>query len=90
VKISIPALIAVALLTTAGFSTQAFANNDEDNQIAQCVDDNSDEGQSEAVVNAYCQCASAATGNFGVVISEWEKTHADQQEACSKKAGWKY
>jgi hypothetical protein len=90
VKLTIPALIAVALLTTTGLSTQAFANNDEDNQIAECVDDNSDAGQSEDVLTAYCQCASAATGNFGVAISDWEKTHADQQEACSKEAGWKY
>jgi hypothetical protein len=89
-KISVPALLAAALLLAAPLSQPAYANNDEDAQIAQCIDDNSDEGQSEDVLNSYCQCASGKANNFGVRISDWEKSHADAQEACSKEAGWKY
>ncbi|MDB5524465.1 MAG: hypothetical protein JWM58_2228 [Rhizobium sp.] len=69
---------------------QAFANADEDAQIAQCVDDNSDSGQTENTIEAYCACASEKVGSFGVSITDWEKNHADEQEACSKQAKWKY
>ena len=90
VKISIPTLFAAALLMTAPFAGQAFANNDEDAQIAACVDDNDDSGQTEETLTTYCQCASGKVGNFSTPISAWEKSHADEQEACSKEAGWKY
>jgi hypothetical protein len=85
-----PALLAAALLATGLLAGPALANNDEDAQIAQCIDDNSDAGQSETTLNAYCQCASGKANNFAVVISDWEKSHADSQEECSKEAGWKY
>jgi hypothetical protein len=90
VKLSTAALLIPTLFIAAPFAGPAFANNDEDNQIAQCVDDNSDGGQSEATLETYCQCASGKANDFGVVISQWEKGHADAQEACSKEAGWKY
>jgi hypothetical protein len=85
-----PALLAATLCATAMLASPALANNDEDAQIAQCIDDNSDAGQSEQTLTTYCQCASGQANNFAVVISEWEKSHADAQEECSKEAGWKY
>ena len=89
-RISLTVLFAASLLGAATFSSPVYANNDEDAQIDQCVDDNDDSGQSEDVLTTYCQCASGKANNFGVRISDWEKTHADAQEACSKEAGWKY
>jgi hypothetical protein len=89
-RISVPALFAASLFMAAPLAQPAYANNDEDAQIDQCIDDNDDAGQSEDVLNAYCQCASGKANDFGVRISDWEKTHADAQEACSKEAGWKY
>ena len=89
-RLTIPALFATAVFVALPFAGQALANNDEDAQIAKCIDDNSDEGQSEETLTAYCQCASSKMNDFGASITNWEKQHADEQEACSKEAGWKY
>eukprot|EP01035_Chromulina_nebulosa_P057468 gene57468-78746_t len=78
--------LAAAAMLALPLTQPAFANNDEDAQISQCIDDNSDEGQSADTLTAYCQCASAKTGDFGVEISVWEKNHADAQEADQSPA----
>jgi hypothetical protein len=90
VKVSIVALFATTLFLAAPLAGPALANNDEDAQIAQCVDDNSDAGQSEDTLETYCQCASGKMNDFGASVTAWEKQHADEQETCSKQAGWKY
>lgn len=90
VRRTVAALSAAILLSIMPFAGQAFANNDEDAQIDQCIDDNSDAGQSEETLTIYCQCASGKMNDFGASVTAWEKNHADQQEACSKEAGWKY
>ena len=87
---TISALFAATLFLTMPFAGQAFANNDEDAQIDQCIEDNSDAGQTEETLTTYCQCASGKMNDFGASVTAWEKNHADQQEACSKEAGWKY
>lgn len=87
-------LSTVALLMSCSLFSlpagQVLANADEDAQIAQCVDDNSDAGQTEQTIETYCACASEKVGAFGVSITDWEKNHADAQEECSKQAKWKY
>jgi len=87
----ISTILLSSLLLVAPFAGQAYANADEDAQIAECIEDNDDAGQSAETLQAYCDCASTAMGTFGQqTVSDWEKTHADEQEACSKQAGWRY
>ena len=87
----ISCILLSSLLLVAPFAGQAQANADEDAQIAECIEDNADAGQSDETLQAYCDCASTAMGTFGQqAVSDWEKTHADEQESCSKQAGWRY
>lgn len=40
---------------------------------------------------SYCSCANEAmSSSNSKTITEWEKQNADDQEACSKAASWKY
>jgi murein L,D-transpeptidase YafK len=63
---------------------------DDVNWINKCVADNKDEGQTQAIVTAYCTCMNNEMSNSETKsITAWEKTHKAENEACSKKAGWK-
>ena len=63
---------------------------DDVNWINKCIADNKDEGQTRAVLVAYCTCMNNEMSSSETKsITEWEKTHKKETEACSKKAGWK-
>jgi hypothetical protein len=63
---------------------------DDVNWINKCIADNKDEGQTRAVLVAYCTCMNNEMSSSETKsITEWEKTHKKEAEACSKKAGWK-
>lgn len=60
--------------------------------IGQCLEDNADEGQTTETLATYCSCANEKMmqDNSGaeIDISQWEKLNPDDQESCSKEAGW--
>lgn len=66
------------------------AGSDDVKWINQCIKDNADEGQSASVVRAYCTCMNNKMSDDETQsITQWEKTHRKEEEACSKQAGWK-
>jgi hypothetical protein len=84
--------IAVAILALSAFAAAgpASANADDTKWINQCVKDNADQGQTTAVTTAYCTCMdNKMSDNETQSITQWEKTHKTEADACSKQAGWK-
>ena len=82
---------ALALAASTTLTTPAFAEVDGEQRVANCIDDNNDAGQTDAVLMTYCCCANEQMSSTGYRrITEWEKADADDQEECSKAAGWKY
>ncbi len=87
-KINISLLI---LIASAAFGSPSFAGSADDAKwIGQCVIDNKDEGQSVDTVQKYCTCMNdKMSDNETQSITQWEKTHKVEDEACSALAGWK-
>ena len=84
--------IAFAVLFAASVlgSGLAYADADDTKWVAQCVSDNKDEKASVEVISKYCTCMnSKMSSNETQSITQWEKTHVTEQEACSKQAGWR-
>ncbi|HZK91557.1 MAG TPA: hypothetical protein VFC56_15540 [Stellaceae bacterium] len=71
-------------------STVAFADADDAKWVSQCVQDNKDEKASVEVITKYCTCMNNKMGtNETQSITQWEKTHATERQACDKESGWK-
>jgi hypothetical protein len=84
----IAATIAASLLCFASVPA-AWANSDDAAWIKRCVSDNSDQNQSDATIASYCSCMNnKMSSNETLSITAWEKTHPNEQEACSKESGW--
>lgn len=86
-KIKIVLFFAVAMLA----SHATFAGNADDIKwVAQCLDDNKNEGKSLDVVKIYCECMNdKMSENETLSITQWEKTHPKEEAECDAKAGWK-
>jgi hypothetical protein len=86
-------LFALAVLSSVALpfgATSVLANADDAAWIKRCVADNANEGAKETVVAAYCACMNnKMSSNETLSVTAWEKTHPDEQAACSKEAGWK-
>jgi hypothetical protein len=83
------ALIAIAGVAMAPGVGPAFAADDAA-RIKQCVADNQGEGQSAAVVEAYCSCMSKKMpASETQSVTTWENSHSSEQTACSQEAGAK-
>jgi hypothetical protein len=88
-KLSRIALIAIAVVAMASGLGPAFAADDSA-RIKQCVDDNQGEGQTAAVVAAYCDCMSKKmSASETQSVTTWENSHSSEQTACSQEAGAK-
>jgi len=84
--------IAFAVLFAASMlgSALAYADADDAKWVAQCVSDNKDEKAAVEVITKYCACMNnKMSSNETQSITQWEKTHVTEQEACSKQAGWR-
>jgi hypothetical protein len=90
-KASIMTLLTLsAALALGAVNPTAAQTVDDVNWINKCIADNKDEGQTRAVLVAYCTCMNNEMSSSETKsISEWEKTHKKEAEACGKKAGWK-
>lgn len=81
--------LAVVLLSSVVAGPALAQNSDDVKWIGQCVTDNKDEGQTPAVITAYCTCMNNKMGsNETRSITQWEKANPRTQEACSKEAKW--
>ena len=66
------------------------ATTDDVKWINQCVDDNKNEGAKKDVILKYCTCMNnKMDDNETRSITQWEKTHKKEMDACSRQAGWK-
>ena len=84
--------VAFALLLAASMfaSAAALADADDAKWVSQCVSDNKDEKASVEVITKYCTCMNGKmSSNETQSITQWEKTHVAEQEACSQQAGWR-
>jgi len=83
-------LLALTAAVAIAAATPATASSDDAAWIKRCVSDNKDEGQTAATLAAYCSCMNdKMSENETLSITAWEKTHPNEQEACSKEAGWR-
>lgn len=86
-KLAAVAFMAIVSLMFAGL---AFADADDAKWIAQCIKDNQDAKVAPEVVAKYCTCMNnKMDSNETQSITQWEKTHPKEREACDKEAGWK-
>lgn len=85
--LTLAAAVAVGAVMAAG---PARADADDAKWVAQCVKDNKDEGQTVEVVTSYCTCMNNKMSSDETrSITQWEKSHKREMEACSTQAGWK-
>lgn len=89
-------LCAVAIsfsgLTIAANETKSVSSSSSDDikWIAKCMDDNKDQGKPAEVVSKYCECmVEKMDDNETQTVTQWEKTHPQEQKECDEKAGWK-
>lgn len=84
--------VALALIASIMVSGAARAQTTDDVKwINQCVADNKGEpGATPDIALKYCTCMNNKMGdNENRSITQWEKTHETEKNACSKEAGWK-
>jgi hypothetical protein len=89
-KLTQAALLAFSAVVALTAVTPARADSDDVKWVGQCVSDNKDEGQSVDVVTSYCSCMNdQMSSSESQSITQWEKTHKKEMDACAAKAGWK-
>jgi len=82
-------IAAVLFSVCALASSAAFADADDAKWVAQCVSDNKDEKASIEVITKYCTCMNnKMSSNETQSITQWEKTHVAERQACDKESGW--
>jgi len=84
-------LVMLAVAGGLALPALSFAHADADDVkwIRQCVVDNKDEGQTSATVRSYCTCMNNLMSSSETrTITQWEKTHKKEADACGTKAGW--
>ena len=86
----IPAFVMlVAGSMLASSATLAQLSKDDVKWINQCIADNKG-AAAEGVIRKYCMCMNEKMDNNETKsITQWEKTHAKEREACDKESGWK-
>ena len=89
-KLTQAALLAFSAVVALTAVTPARADSDDVKWVGQCVSDNKDEGQSVDVVTSYCSCMNdQMSSSESQSITQWERTHKKEMDACAAKAGWK-
>jgi hypothetical protein len=84
------ALIATAAVAASVPALAQRQSADDTKWITACVSDNKDEGQSAPVVLKYCTCMNnKMSDNETQSITQWEKSHPTERQACDKAAGWR-
>ncbi len=84
---------AAAVLLLAGLAftanTASAVTTDDVKWINQCVKDNKG-AAADATILKYCTCMNnKMSDDEAQSITQWEKTHVAEREACDKESGWK-
>jgi hypothetical protein len=89
-KYLVGAIVLAASFAAIPASAQRM-NADDLKWVNQCIDDSKGEpGATPAIARAYCICMNEKMpDNETRSITQWEKTHRTEREACDKQAGWK-
>ena len=86
-------VLSIALALPLAASSIAFADTTEDDVtwINQCIADNKGQpGGTEEIVRKYCMCMNEKMDtNERRSVTQWEKSHRAERDACSKDAGWR-
>lgn len=83
-------LLAGSLVVPSGAALAQRMNADDLKWVNQCIDDNKNEGATQAVVRKYCICMNEKMDNTETrSITQWEKANPRARDACSREAGWK-
>jgi hypothetical protein len=83
-------LLAAAFILPSGAALAQRMNADDLKWVNQCLDDNKNEGATQAVVRKYCVCMNEKMDNNETrSITQWEKANPRTREACSREAGWR-
>ncbi len=82
--------VGTILFASSLLAGAARADSDDVKWIAQCMKDNQDAKVSAAVISKYCTCMNnKMSSDETQSITQWEKTHVREREACDREAGWK-
>jgi len=82
--------IAISMIAFFGLIGTAWGDSDDVKWIAQCLKDNQAAKVDASVIQKYCACMNdKMSSNETRSITQWEKTHVTEREACDKEAGWK-
>ena len=85
-----PLAAALLIAASAFVSTAALAGPDDAKWVAQCVSDNQNEKAAIEVITKYCTCMNnKMSDNETQSITQWEKTHVAERQACDKESGWR-
>jgi len=89
-KYIVGAIVLAVSFAASPVSAQKM-NADDLKWVNQCIDDSKGEpGATPAIARAYCICMNEKMEDSEMrSITQWEKTHATEREACDKQAGWK-
>ena len=83
-------VIAASFIAVLGLAGRARADSDDVKWIAQCMKDNQDAKVDASVIQKYCSCMNNKMSSHETQsISQWEKTHVAERQACDKESGWK-
>jgi hypothetical protein len=85
-------VVAFALLAASALPIAAQQMNADDVKwINECIRDNRNEpGATPSIARAYCVCMNEKMDNNETQsVTQWEKSHPRERDACSKQAGWK-
>jgi hypothetical protein len=78
------------VLAGLAFAAPALSGPDDAKWVAKCVSDNKDAKVSIEVITKYCTCMNnKMDDNETQSITQWEKSHKTEREACDKESGWK-
>ncbi len=84
----VTALICASIVAMSTI-TLAYAGEDDAKWVSKCISDNQSEGQSVETLTKYCTCMNNKMSSSETQsVTEWEKTHTQENEDCSKAANW--
>jgi len=82
--------LALAFAVSLFAAGAAYADADDAKWVAQCVKDNQNEKATVEVITKYCTCMNnKMSSNETQSITQWEKTHVAERQACDKESGWR-
>jgi len=82
--------VVLVLLGSLIANSIAYADANDLKWIAKCLQDNATAEVTTDVVVKYCTCMTRKMDkNEMLSVTQWEKTHPTEREACDRESGWK-